>query len=108
MTRGITLTAMTVAERMSAEEFLELSEHSETGLQLVEGEVVVTNPMPLHNYVQFDLVLDTTADTVLVFRRSRPDAPTFDVALELDREQQLTSPLLPGFVLSLAELFPRS
>ena len=51
-------------------------------------------------------LVDTQADAVLVFRRSRSDAPTFDVALELDREEQLTSPLLPGFSLPLAEVFP--
>jgi Uma2 family endonuclease len=46
-------------------------------------------------------------DVVLVFRRSRPDAPTFDVALELDASCTITSPLLPGFVLPVAELFVR-
>ena len=51
-------------------------------------------------------LIDTQADAVLVFRRSSPDAPTFDVALELDREEQLTSPLLPGFSLALGEVFP--
>jgi hypothetical protein len=33
-------------------------------------------------------------------------APSFDRALELDRGASLTSPLLPGFALALAELFP--
>ncbi len=51
-------------------------------------------------------LVDAQADVVLAFRRSRPDAPTFDFALELDRQEQLTSPLLPGFSLALAELFP--
>jgi len=51
-------------------------------------------------------LIDIQADVVLVFRRSSSDAPTFDVALELDRQQQLTSALLPGFSLALAELFP--
>ncbi len=51
-------------------------------------------------------LVDTQADVVLVFRRSSPAAPAFDVALELDRAQQLTSPLLPGFSLALAQLFP--
>ncbi len=188
------MTAMTVAERMNAEEFLALGERPDARwLQLVEGEVVVTDPNPLHNDVQLGLVfaleswcrtaagrgkvmlpldigvdhrnvfkpdmlwyaedhklghearrpfavpdlavevrspstwrydigakksayernglpelwlVDTRADAVLVFRRSRPDAPTFDVALELDRGQQLTSPLLQGFALELAEVFP--
>ncbi len=52
-------------------------------------------------------LVDTAADAVLVFRRSQPGAPAFDIAVELDREQQLTSPLLPGFALALAELFPQ-
>ena len=51
-------------------------------------------------------LVDTAADEVLVFRRSRTGAPAFDIALELDREQTLTSPLLPSFALALAELFP--
>jgi len=51
-------------------------------------------------------LVDTQADVVLVFRRSSSDAPTFDVALETGRDGQLTSPLLPGFSLALAELFP--
>jgi len=53
-------------------------------------------------------LVDTEADAVLVFRRSGPAVPTFDVALELDREQELTSPLLAGFTLSVAELFPQN
>ena len=52
-------------------------------------------------------LVDTAAEEVLVFRRSQPGAPVFDIAVEFDREQQLTSPLLPGFVLALAELFPK-
>jgi len=51
-------------------------------------------------------LVDTAADEVLVFRRSRAGVATFDVAVELDRTRQLTSPLLPGFSLALAELFP--
>jgi Uma2 family endonuclease len=44
--------------------------------------------------------------SVLVFRRSDPKRPDFDVALELAPEETLTSPLLPGFALALAELYP--
>ena len=50
-------------------------------------------------------LVDTKADVVIVFRRSRPDAPGFDVSLELGRGESLTSPLLPGFELALDELF---
>lgn len=50
-------------------------------------------------------LLDTAADAVLAFRRSAPEAPSFDVALELARSDTLSSSLLPGFELRLAELF---
>ncbi len=50
-------------------------------------------------------LVDTAADEVLVFRRSAPDAPAFDVAEELSHGDTLTSPLLPGFALELDELF---
>ncbi len=50
-------------------------------------------------------LVDTAADEVLVFRRSAPEARFFDVALQLARGDVLTSPLLPGFSLPLAELF---
>ena len=50
-------------------------------------------------------LVDTAADTILVYRRSAPDAPDFDVALELGRGGALESPLLTGFALPLAELF---
>lgn len=48
---------------------------------------------------------DTAADVVLVFRRSSPDAAAFDVALELERADALTSRLLPGFALALDAVF---
>jgi Uma2 family endonuclease len=50
-------------------------------------------------------LVDVVAQTVLVFRRSQPQAPRFDLALELERGEALGSPLLPGFELSLDELF---
>src|SRR5512132_2601993 len=50
-------------------------------------------------------LVDIRAPSVLVFRRSGPQAPGFDVALELDRESKLTSALLPGLALDLAQLF---
>ena len=45
---------------------------------------------------------------LLVFRRSAPTSPTFDVALEFDRAATLTSPLLPGFALGIRALFDLS
>ncbi len=50
-------------------------------------------------------LVDTSADEVLVFRRSTADAPSFDVAVELSTGDSLGSPLLPGFALALNELF---
>ncbi len=48
---------------------------------------------------------DDRAQTVLVYRRSAPDAPAFDVALELTEGDTLASPQLPGFALAVSELF---
>lgn len=50
-------------------------------------------------------LVDTAADEVLVFRRSGAGAARFDVALELERNDTLTSPLLPGFALRLDGVF---
>lgn len=52
-------------------------------------------------------LVDTPADTVLVYRRSSTSVPTFDVALELGLGDQLTSPLLEGLCIDVAELFDR-
>jgi Uma2 family endonuclease len=50
-------------------------------------------------------LVDDVADVVLVFRRSTPGQPAYDVALELGTTESLTSPLLPGFALALEGLF---
>ena len=50
-------------------------------------------------------LVDTAADETLVFRRSTPRAPSFDVSLELGIGDALASPLLPGFALDLRALF---
>jgi len=50
-------------------------------------------------------LVDTPAETVLVYRRSKSDSARFDVALELDAGAQLTSPLLRGFGVPVAEIF---
>jgi Uma2 family endonuclease len=50
-------------------------------------------------------LVDTAAGVVLVFRRSSPKAPAFDLSEELDTQATLTSPLLPGFALPVAEIF---
>jgi Uma2 family endonuclease len=50
-------------------------------------------------------LVDTAAAAVLVFRRSDPATPDFDVALELVSGEALTSPLLSGFTLAVSEIF---
>lgn len=51
-------------------------------------------------------LVDTAASEVLIFRRSTPEASEFDVALELESGDTLSSPQLEGFELPLDELFP--
>ncbi|MGI8983426.1 MAG: hypothetical protein ACR2HM_02645 [Acidimicrobiales bacterium] len=51
--------------------------------------------------------MDTAADVVLVYRRSGSQAPVFDVELEFGAGDSLTTPLIPGFVLEVADLFDR-
>ncbi len=51
-------------------------------------------------------LVDTEADTVIVLRRSTPDAG-FDVALEVGRDDVLSTPLIPGFSLDVGVLFDR-
>ena len=51
-------------------------------------------------------LLDTAAEAVLVFRRSRPGASSFDVALELGVADVLTSPQLDAFTMAVGDLFP--
>ncbi|CAN5826369.1 Uma2 family endonuclease [soil metagenome] len=51
--------------------------------------------------------VDTKARTVLVFRRSDPESPTFDTRFEVSAEETLTSPLLPGFALEVGTIFGR-
>lgn len=50
-------------------------------------------------------LVDGVAAEVIVFRRSSPASPVYDVSLELTRADTLGSPLLPGFALALGELF---
>ncbi len=50
-------------------------------------------------------LVDDRAETVLVYRRSKPGLDSFDVALELDRGATITSPQMPSFGLALEQLF---
>jgi Uma2 family endonuclease len=52
-------------------------------------------------------LVDSKADSVLVYGRSKPEAPDFDVALELGRGEALESPALRGFSVGLSALFER-
>lgn len=51
-------------------------------------------------------LLDTAGEVVLVFRRTKADSPTFDIALELEASDRLTSPQLEGFAVAVGALFP--
>jgi Uma2 family endonuclease len=55
--------------------------------------------------VQEVWLIDTESHSILVHRRSDPNAPTFDIANEVFRNETLTSPLLPGFVLPIDSMF---
>ena len=50
-------------------------------------------------------LVDEVTARVLVYRRSGPRSPTFDVTAELGRGDTLESPQLPGFALPLDDLF---
>ena len=50
-------------------------------------------------------LVDGVAGVLLLFGRSTPSSPIFDVELEFDRTATLTSSLLPGFALDLGALF---
>jgi hypothetical protein len=93
---------MSTATRMTADEYYTISVEGDRK-QLVDGQIVVTEPKTIHEL----WLVDDAADTVLVYRRSKPGARTFDVALELVPGDVLDSPGLPGFALPLDELFRR-
>ena len=188
------MTVMPVAERMTAEQYLALGEPPEgrRRTELIDGEVVVSEALPLHSYVVSDVrfaleawtraqsgrgrvmdpldvqlddhnvfvpdvlwyaegrapardagrpslmpdlavevrspstwrydigakkaayerhglpelwLVDTPAEQVLVFRRSRSGAARFDVTLELAGDDVLASPPLSGFELTPDDLF---
>lgn len=111
---------VTVAQQMTAEEYLAQPEDSWPRTQLIEGEVIMVESTPMHQMVAFDLasalrewrhgprelwLVDTKAAEVLAFRRSTASAASFDVAVELARADALSSPLLPSFSLALGQLF---
>lgn len=50
-------------------------------------------------------LVDPFSCTVLVFARTAPIAPTFDRVREVGCDETLTSPLLPGFGVTVAAIF---
>ena len=52
-------------------------------------------------------LVDTESRSVLVYGRSSPDQPQFDETIELRSDDALTSPVLAGFALPVADLFAR-
>jgi Uma2 family endonuclease len=52
-------------------------------------------------------LVDLASRSVIVCRRSSPEATSFDVALELGEDETLTSPQLPGFAMPVAGIFER-
>jgi len=50
-------------------------------------------------------LVDTVSRAILVFRRSAPTVPTFDVSVEVGIDDDITSPQLSGFSLAVASLF---
>lgn len=52
-------------------------------------------------------LVDTVSDLVLVHRRSTPEAPTFEAAIEVGAGAILTTPMMPGFSVDVAVLFDR-
>ena len=52
-------------------------------------------------------LVDPVGERVLVFRRTLPGVPTFDVTLEAGEGETLTTPIIPGFVLDVTALFDR-
>lgn len=52
-------------------------------------------------------LVDTETDRVTVWRRSSPDAPTFDVTFTLGAGDTLSTPIIPGLALDVSTLFDR-
>ncbi len=52
--------------------------------------------------------VDTSAETMLVYRRTTPGAVEYDLALELSPGKTLISPALPGFSMPVDEALGRS
>gem|GEM_PF-3960589 len=68
--------------------------------------IVIDNPLLKHQLVCSELLHELVMwSRAEADRGLKPAAPHFDVALELARGDTLTSPLLPGFALTLDAVF---
>jgi hypothetical protein len=93
------MTAMPAVERMTAEEHpARPHDPRERGDELIGGLLVMDEPPLSHELVWSEILHELE---ILVFRRSPPDAPAFDVALKLTRSDRLTSPALHGLAPAL-------
>lgn len=113
--------AVTATADMTAREFLALTLRPEGQIrrELIDGEIVVSEASWTHNESQVTVLfaLGTWVRgaprrgsaglplDVLLDERSQPDAPRFDVSLELGSGDSLESPLLPGFSLPVGGIF---
>jgi hypothetical protein len=92
------MTAVPVAERMTADEYLARSKEDRR-TELIDGEIVVDEPQALLGHLYIALTDWIRAapgrNRALVSRRF------------LSRGDVLTSPSLPGFALGLDALFPQ-
>jgi len=82
MGRASTITAMTVAERMTADRYLAMAEQDpRRGLQLIAGEVVVNQPGPVHQRATGKLFVKLVSWTEAAENRGEAFLP-LDVKLD--------------------------
>ena len=71
------------------------------------GEICAARPLTgLREGLPELWLVDTVADAVFALRRLTADSVSFDIAQDLSRSEELTSPQLPGFRIRVSELFP--
>jgi hypothetical protein len=78
---------------MTAEEYFATSVEGDR-TQLIDGRMIVNEPKLEHALIQTRLIAELST-------------PRLDVELELRRDDQLESPLLPGFAVAVERLFRR-
>lgn len=100
------MTAMPAVARMTAEEYLARPEDpAERGRELIDGVIVDMHDPRLPH----ELACRELHHALETWTRARPGRGlpirSIDVALELTRDDEPTSPLLPGFALTLDAVF---